>query len=202
MEGVLTNSTTTPPASEPAQIQAGNSASWARADLGGTYPAASWSLTYYLRGRNGKIDIGAGADTASSGFLVSLSSVTTAGYAAGVYQGMARVANATTGEAYTVWRGDIEILADPATQDAGFDARSFDVRALEAIEAAIAGRLTDDVRRFRIQTAGGSLREIDRLTPAELAVERQRYQANVESEKRAEDLRNGKGGGGRVLVRF
>lgn len=196
-----------PPDHEPRQIQAGTSCLWTRADLGGDYPAATWSLTYYGLSRSGKIEIVAGPDPNSTGFLVALKGTDTAPWAPGRYQVTGRVANAVTGEVYNAFGGELEILADPAQQDVGFDTRSFNERALEAIENALlslagGGRLADDVAGFRIQTAGGSLREINRLTPAELAVERARYQAYIESERRAEDIANGRGGRNFVAVRF
>jgi len=118
----------------PKTIQAGDSISWLIAHP--EYPAsAGWSLSYVLVNASAKITLTSSADGDSH--LVSATPETTAAYAAGTYAYVGQVSDGT--DRITVERGSIEIMADYAASEA-FDTRSWVDVAIDALEAAIAGR--------------------------------------------------------------
>ena len=118
----------------PKSFQAGDSISWLLTHP--DYPAsAGWSLSYVLIKTGSKVTLGSVA--AGDSHLVESAPAATTAYAAGTYAYVAQVKNGT--DRVTVERGSIEILADFAASGA-FDTRAWLDVAIEALEAAIAGR--------------------------------------------------------------
>lgn len=137
------------PTTEPAELRAGDTWQWRRDDLA-DYPASAWSLTYHFRNAAGDFDVNASADGDS--FAVNVAKATTGALTAGKYHWYAFVDNGT--ERYQVDAGELEVLADVA--GAGpYDGRKFAQRMLEAIEARLEGRASDDQLDLIAGTAEG-----------------------------------------------
>lgn len=181
----------TVPDIEPVSFRAGDFLTWTK-DLP-DYPAnQGWTLAYTLINATSKISITTSASGAS--FLVSVPASTTAAYAAGAYQRVARVTKTT--EIYTVGSGTIEILPNLAALTT-YDGRSHATIMLAAIEAAMQGRassLQDEMeingRRIRYMSAG------------DLITWRSFYKAEVAKEGQAASLARTGINPRRIGVRF
>lgn len=107
---------------------------------------------------------------------------------------MARVTDGTT--VTTIDDGTTEILADLIT-DAAADQRSHAKIMLDALEAVLQGKASKDVSSYSI--AG---RALTKLTPDELELWRDKYRAEYAAERRKERIKDGRGSGATVKVRF
>lgn len=124
--------------------------------------------------------------------LITVSAATTADWLPGNYTARLRVIKA--GEAYTLLDQAVTVhpgLAAPA------DGRSAARRMLEAIEATLEKRASDDVLSYQI--AG---RELRRHSMTDLLKLRDRLRAEVLREESAERARAGLQPKGRIAVRF
>jgi len=133
----------------PKSIQAGISF---RAEIEATdYPAPAWAVTAYLRGPS-SIDITATGELALHSFAVPGS--VTADYAPGEYAVSVRTTDGV--DVFELETGQVEILADVASLDAGHDPRGHAERVLAAIEAVLEGRATKDQQPTRSTDARSS----------------------------------------------
>ena len=125
------------PTIEPLQPRAGDTWMWtlALAD----FPATSWELTYILVSATAKITITASAD--GENHAVDVAAATTAAYAAGRYDWTSYVSDGT--DRHSVGAGSMEVLPDLAVASA-YDGRSHARKMLEAIEAILEGRATNE----------------------------------------------------------
>lgn len=179
------------PSTEPSSFRAGDLLSWTKSLS--DYPAnQSWSLAYTLINATSKITINASASGAD--FLVSVAAATTAAYAAGTYQWMARVSKST--EIYTIGQGTIEILPNLATATT-YDFRSHAKTMLEAIEAAFEGKASSTQLEMEING-----RRIKSFSPSEMIQWRSFYKAEVAKEAQAETLARTGVNPRRIGVRF
>lgn len=151
----------------PNVLNAGDSWQWtlALAD----YPADTWTATYYLRGL-GKIDVAGVADDA--GHLFSATAAETGAVLAGSYRYVLKVDDGA-GTIETVDAGVVTVRADFATADAG-DLQTHAERALALIEAALEGRVTDDVESYQILG-----RAVSHIPLSELRKLRAQYRSEV-----------------------
>lgn len=183
------------PTTEPLQLRAGDTWAWRREDLASDYPAGTWTLTYRFKNAAGGFEVVATAD--GSNFAISVLAATTVGYAAGEYSWAAQVVNGAI--KYTVDSGTLTVLPNlfSGTATAASDQRTHAQIVLNAIEAVIEGRASKDQMEYTIGSR--SLK----LTPlTDLILLRQRYKSEVASEKAAERLANGIGGGRKIQVRL
>lgn len=174
------------PTTEPSELRAGLTWAWTRDDLA-DWPATTWTLTYWCKvlGTGGqKFSIVASAN--GTGYSVSVTAATTAGYTAGDYSWVA-VASAGS-ESYEVDRGTFKLLPK-YNADAALDDRSHARIMLDAIEALLQNRATKDQQEYTIGT-----RSLKRMTKDELESWRDKYLAEVFAEENAERARNGQGG--------
>jgi hypothetical protein len=156
----------------PARLVIGESVSWKWTDS--TFPASdSWELTYTLVNADGQIQIVASAD--GDDHLVEVAAATTADYDAGTYDWQAHISDGT--ERYKVAAGVIEIVADFAEEDSGYDARSHAKVMLDALEATLEGRATKTQMRQEYDGV-----RIEHLTHDELMNARARYKAEYRRE--------------------
>lgn len=186
------------PVREPSDIVAGDTIKWYRLDLTGDFPATDgWSLAYTLRLRSGtgnKIAIAAAAS--GDGFLIAVAAATSAAYPAGEYELEGYVTKST--ERYRVYLGTCLVRPNLAGEaDGAHDSRSHAERVLDAIEATIEGRASNDQLEYTV--AGRSLR---RMAFAELHAFRSLYRAEVAREKEAERIRRGLGSRRNIYVRM
>jgi hypothetical protein len=178
------------PTVEPTSLRAGDTWSWSRALS--DYPAPTWVLSYALLNSTSKISITAAADGADH--LVSVLAATSSGYAAGVYSAVGRVASGA--ESHTVWSGAIEVLPNLAAATT-YDDRSHARKVLEAIEAVLQNRATNDQQEVAIAD-----RQIKKIPLADLLKFRTSYKLEVAAEEAAAQLASGVGGRGRILARL
>jgi hypothetical protein len=160
-------------------------------------PASEWTLKYKFAGPAGAFEITAVADGAD--YSASATAAATALYPVGEYAWVA-VVEKGSGESLQrriVDTGTSEVKEGPAEYIAGLDKRSHAKKVLDAIEAVILGRATNDQLAYTIN--GRSLQK----TPLpDLLRLRSQYQAEYQRELRAERIRKGLDGGGNVYVRF
>ena len=141
------------------QLVAGDDWSWTVSVQ--NYPPSSYTLKYFLRGP-AKLDLAAVAAPNGSDFMVTGASADTSKLQAGVYGWQMCVFDAA-GKRTELARGQVEIIADIASQDAGVDDRSWVKVSLDAVRAVIQGRASRVERQYMI--AG---RELQLLSPEDL----------------------------------
>jgi hypothetical protein len=173
------------PSTEPARINAGDTARWLKALP--DYPAsADWVLGYELVSAANRYTFSAAPD--GDNHLVNVAAATTAAWVPGSYAWRARVS--LSGEVFTVGQGHITV--DPSFGSI-VDARGHARKTLDAIEAVLENRASSATAEYQI--AGRSLKYIP--IPELLAL-RDRYRQEVAREEAASRL----GGAGRIYVRF
>jgi hypothetical protein len=180
----------TVPDQVPAQLIAGDTWAWTR-DLS-DYPAGTWTVVYYFENKDGTFS--ANASASGTTHSVSISATTTAGYTSGRYRWRARASSG--GNSYVVESGFVDVLFDPAASGKR-DVRTHARRVLEAIEATIEGRASNDQLAMTING-----RSISRTPIAELLVARDKYKGEVASQDSAERVASGLGSKRRTYVRF
>lgn len=125
---------TAPLTALPASITAGDSIAWmlTRDD----YPAtAGWALSFVFI--NGAAKIAMAATAVGDRHAIAIEAATTALYTPGKYTYAGFAANGTV--RHTIERGSMDVLPNLAVQ-ATYDGRAWYDKAIEALEAAIAGR--------------------------------------------------------------
>lgn len=167
---------------EPTQVTAGDTWTWTKSLS--DYPAGTWTLTYYLRSREGEQSFTATADGADH--LVTVAAATTAGYKAGRYGWTAVVTSGS--ERYRVGAGEIEVLPDPANMGAGQDPRSHARKMLEAIEATLERKATSTQIAMIEYTIGTRGAKFDHKALSEL---RDKYRSEVKAEEAMQRLNSG-----------
>lgn len=177
------------PTTEPASINAGNTAKWQKSLV--EYPAsAGWVLTYELVNAQQRITFG--SEPAGDDHLVNVAAATTAAWTPGAYEW--RASAALGSEIYTVASGRMQVA--PAFGTA-VDARSQVRRTLEAIEATLEGRASSATAEYQI--AGRALKYIP---VPELLTLRDRYRRDLAAEEDASAVLAGGAPRGRIMVRF
>ncbi len=182
------------PTKEPETLRAGDTWKWRREDLA-DYPAPTWTLTYRFKSPSSGFEITAAAD--GTYFDITVAASATAAYPAGEYDYIGRVSSGT--EKYTVATGRLTVTPDLAQNEAAnpFDTRSHARKVLEAIEAVIEKRATQDQEAYTING-----RSLQRTPVAELLALRDRYRLEVTREDDAAALAAGRGDRRRTFVRF
>ncbi len=180
------------PTTEPAAITAGDSFTWQKtlAD----YPAGTWTLKYRFINAAGKIDITATAS--GTDHLVSVTPTTSAAYTAGDYTWTAYVEK--TGYRVTIATGTLEVkpnIAALTTLDARTDAAIIVDQLMAAYKTYTAS--SGNVAEYEI--AG---RRMKYRSAAEILQQISHWKGVLASEKRAERIAAGLGGGNKILVRL
>lgn len=166
------------------------------------YPAATWTCTYYLvprtAGSGSAFSIVCTAGTEANEHRCAAAAATTGAWTPAEYSWFARVTSGSesySGEAWP-WRGECTILPNPATTT-NYDSRSDARKALDAMNAFIAGSTDMSVKRYTING-----RELERWPLKDLLVARQRLAAEVANEDICAKLNAGLGGGRKIQVRL
>lgn len=177
----------TTPTTEPTRVRAGETWDWERSLS--DYPASTWTLTYTFTSASAAISIVASAD--GDTHVVDVDPLTTAAYTAGHYEGFAQVTDGT--DTYTVWSGTLRVLPDLSAATS-YDGRSHARVMLDAIEALLEGRASDDQLDIVSTVIGDRslMRKPEHLLPL-----RDRYKAEVLREEYAQRSTSG----ARILVR-
>lgn len=150
------------------------------------YSGAEWRLVLNLRGPEA-YDVEAGRNGACHLFAVT--GADSGAWKPGHYAYTVRATNGS--DVRLIEKGEVQVEPDIASAGAGFDGRSPNRRALDAIEAVIANRATLDQERYRINN-----RELYRTPIADLLKLRAHY---LELVNREDAKRNGKGLFGRQV---
>lgn len=140
----------TTPKGEPSSVVAGDSWLWEVSYQ--DYPSSEgWALSYTFRGA-GSLDTTAGEVVVSSDvWTVHIPASRTADLGAGAYRWAAYMTGSGSyaGRRHEVARGVVTVVANAALATDGA-LQSSDERILAAIEAALEGRITDDVQMTQI----------------------------------------------------
>ena len=174
----------------PSTLQAGLTWEWDASFS--DYPASTYTLVYTLINSSGKITITASAD--DDDYAVSIAKATTAGYAAGVYSYQAVVTDGT--DSFLAESGSITITPDFAAATT-YDDRSHAKKVLDAIEATLEGKASQDQQMIMI---GG--RQITTFSPDQLLSFRDAYRAEYKAEQVAAGIAAGNGNSRKIKVKF
>ena len=162
------------PTSEPTHATAGATWQWRVSDP--DFPAADgWVLSYALRGPDAPTWDAAWVVTADGAHTVTIPATTTAGWTAGRYE-LTRIWT-LAGVIHHRPIAPVSVAPNPATAAAG-ERVTHAARTLAVIEAALEGRLTDDIQMYMI--AG---RQVMKIPITELLKLRQHYRTEVYRER-------------------
>ena len=178
---------------EPMRVIAGDTVAWSRADLLTDYPSSEYSLHY--RGRKAGDATASFNVSANSSYQVTVAAAATSNWTPGVWHWQAYITRTSDSARVTVGEGTFEVVANRASSTT--DPRSHAKRMLDAIEALLEGKATDDVDEYSIN--GRSLKKIP---VSELVKWRDLYKAEYRQEQTAENIRRGLASPRKVMVRF
>lgn len=166
---------------EPNEIFAGDSATW-KIENSDYKASAGWTLKYVLLNSSGQILI---TSTASGDdHLIEIPKATTANYTAGTYEWRSFFYDSDEQYPYKV--GTLTIHPNWTTQTSGYDTRSHAKTVLDAIEALIEGRASQDQMSIKIGD-----RELTRMSPKQLIDWRNFYREEYSRELNEDALANG-----------
>ncbi len=194
---------------EPSDLIIGDSVSWTRRGVqavskndAGTLEttdikaSAGWALKFTAVGKNGIVVINAAADTENpDDFLFTAAALTTAAYVAGDYQWQLVATKTTT--RYTIAEGSITLKDNIAGRSTLYDNRSHAKKVLDAIEAVIEGRASQDQMGYQI--AGRSL---TRTPLPDLLKLRATYKTEYDNELATANIAAGLPTGRKIFTRF
>lgn len=175
----------------PSDLVAGDLWAWTR-DLSSDYPASTWTGVWYFE--NAYAAFSAAATATGNVFNASIAAATSTGYRAGRYRWQFVVTSGATRK--TAEGGWVDVAPDPAAAGS-LDRRSHARKVLDAIEATIEGRASND--QVSMSIAG---RSISRTPMVELITLRDKYRMYVADEESADDVAAGLGSKRRVFVRL
>ena len=186
------------PTQEPDTLVIGDRWMWRRPDLASIYDPSEYALTYeYHRdsGGGGVNQFTITATETSDDYIIEVPSTTTDAYVANAYIWYAFITRSSDSERIAVDNGRAELVDDFA--DSNADVRSHAKTVLDAIEATIEGRASQDQMSYSI--AGRSL---SRMSIDDLMTFRNRYRAEYLEEIKKSRIKNKQDSGNLVKVRF
>ena len=186
------------PTQEPDILVVGDRWMWRRPDLASIYDPSEYALTYeYHRdsGGGGVNQFTITATETSDDYIIEVPSTTTDAYVANAYIWYAFITRSSDSERIAVDNGRAELIDDFA--DSNADVRSHAKTVLDAIEATIEGRASQDQMSYSI--AGRSL---SRMSIDDLMTFRNRYRAEYLEEIKKSRIKNKQDSGNLVKVRF
>lgn len=186
------------PTQEPDTLVIGDRWTWRRPDLVADYPTADYALTYEFHhddGGGGAHAFTITATETSDDYIVEVPSATTAAYNSLQYKWYAFITRSSDSERIAVDDGYTFLVDDYANTNA--DQRTHAKKVLDAIEATILGRASQDQMSYSI--AGRSL---SRMSITDLMMFRDRYRAEYNKELQKARIKNGQDTGNTIKVRF
>tara|TARA_R100000278_G_scaffold122939_1_gene110565 strand:- start:451 stop:1041 length:591 start_codon:yes stop_codon:yes gene_type:complete len=186
------------PTQEPDLLVVGDRWVWRRPDLVADYPTADYALTYEFHldtGGGGSKKFTITATETSTDYIVEIASATTASYTAGEYNWYAFITRSSDSQRLSVDEGRTKLEIDFANTNA--DSRTHAKKVLDAIEATIEGRASQDQMSYSI--AGRSL---SRMSIDDLLKFRDRYRAEHEKTIKKLRIKNEQDTGNTIKVRF
>ena len=155
---------------EPRTIRPGTSVSWNRS-VGEYSPTNGWSLRYTFINSRARFEVD--ASTAGNQWVAAISTVDSAAYSPGKYTWIATVTRDS--EVIEVDRGQIEVTAPLS---APVDGRTDNERFLDAIEAVLGGRASQDQLSMTVGE-----RSLERIPLSDLLRLRSHYKTLVDQEQ-------------------
>jgi hypothetical protein len=186
------------PTQEPDELVIGDRWAWRRPDLAATYDPADYALTYEYHedsGGGGSHKFALTATETTDDYIIEIPSATTAAYANGDFHWYAFITRTSDSERIAVDDGYAKIEID--FTDTNADHRSHAKKVLDAIEATIEGRASQDQMSYSI--AGRSLA---RMSIDDLMTFRNRYRAEYNEELKRWRVKNKQDTGNTIKVRF
>ena len=185
------------PTQEPDTLVVGDRWVWRRDDLVSDYPLDEYALEYrFTEDSTGNTNAFTIAATeAESTYLVEIASAVTASLTAGDYQWAAFIIRSSDNQRVVIDQGRTEIL--PNFQNTTADLRSHAKKVLDAIEAVLENRASQDQMSYSI--AGRSL---SRMSIDDLMTFRNRYRAEYLREIKLARIKNKQDSGNTLKVRF
>lgn len=193
---------------EPTELNIGDSITWKRrnvqavSEIDGVSEytdikaSAGWALKFVAVGKLGIVSINATADDENADdFKFTAAAATTAAYVAGDYKWQVVATKTTT--RYTIAEGWITLTDNIAGRSAAYDNRSHAKKVLDAIEAVIENRATQDQQNYTI--AGRSL---SRTPLKDLMTLRASYKAEYDSEVATANIAMGLASKNKIYTRF
>ena len=177
--------------SEPLSIIAGDSVEFTK-NVSAYSPADGWVLSYVFINQSNRYEVTA-TDNGDGTHLTTITAATTATWQAGDYQFFAYVIK--DAERYSVSAGSLIIKPDYTSPK--FDARTHVKKVLDALEAVIEEKASDD--QMSLQING---RSIQFLSPVEILKFRQTYKTEYANEQKVERIKKGLSHRGKIRVRF
>jgi len=186
------------PTQEPDELVIGDRWTWRRPDLAATYDPADYALTYEYHedsGGGGSHKFVITATEITDDYIIEVPSATTAAYINGDYHWYAFITRTSDSERIAVDDGYAKIEINFA--DTNADHRSHAKKVLDAIQATIEGRASQDQMSYSI--AGRSL---SRMSIDDLLKFRDRYRAEYNRELKEWRIKNKQDTGNTIKVRF
>jgi hypothetical protein len=186
------------PDQEPNTLVAGDRFVWKRTDLPSDYPTDTYALTYEFHedsGGGGSHKFTITATEADNIYYVEVASSTTASYSVGDYNWDAFITRTADSQRFRIDNGKTKIVPNLANTNA--DTRSHAKKVLDAIEAVIEGRASQDQMSYSI--AGRSL---SRMSIDDLLKFRDRYRSEYMTEVKRLRIKNKQDTGNTIKARF
>ena len=186
------------PTQEPDILVIGDRWTWRRPDLASTYDPADYALTYEYHedsGGGGSHKFVITATEITDDYIIEVPSATTAAYTNGDYHWYAFITRTSDSQRIAVDDGYAKIEINFA--DTNADHRSHAKKVLDAIEAVLENRASQDQMSYSI--AGRSL---SRMSIDDLMKFRDRYRAEYNLELKKWRIKNKQDTGNTIKVRF
>ena len=165
------------PEIEPEELVAGETWRWNK--ILADYPASTWTLSYVFLLQSGTTSFTITTSSDGDTHVISVVAATTAAYTAGDYYWQAYVTDGTN--KYLADRGAMTVLPDFGSETS--DPRTHERIVLDALEACIENRATDDVLEMTMPN-GKSLKV---MSWDELIKARKYYRRLVSAQERSVD---------------
>ena len=176
-------------------IVAGDFLAWKRTDLGVDYPPSAYGLTYSARLNGVGTAITLTASESGTEYIIEENSTATVNFPVGIYQWSAFITKTSDSNRIQVGNGTWEVVENKAVSTA--DPEPYEKKVLDAIQAVIQGRATQDQMSYSI--AGRSL---SRMDPDDLHKWEALYKAKWLKLKRMQRARAGMGHDGNIKTRL
>lgn len=183
------------PTTEPHEFVIGDFIQWKREDIVGDYPVATHSATWVARiATGGSTEIIVNATEASTYYLFTISSATSATFAKGHYHWQLEITETSSGNRIVIDRGTLDIHYD---LDDNVDPRSHAQIMVDKIESILEGKADADVASYSING-----RSLTKMSFDDLIRARDFYRKEYAKELQIELAKDGEKTGATVLVRF
>ena len=180
------------PTTEPTKFVSGDTVCWTKSLA--DYPADEYELTYSFVTSGNQFAVTCTADGTDHYAEIAIAD---SAETVGVYRWQSYATLMDDSERYLVESGTCEILTDFASESSGYDPRTSAEKMLDALNATLVGKASQDQLSLSIQG-----RSLQRMDPAELLTWRSKMKTEVKREQAAEKAELGLATGQKVRTRF